>query len=244
MKQKRKWTNRNQAQMKVATLWEDSYLKVGGKKAGNKCRDEKLGFHSFTKEQQIEVGKMIGKRNYENGVGLIARTDEKKREDGIKGGTTSGNKHKGKFFKKWAEENPELAFEQNSKIGKKQGRINVESGHIKWLNDTYAKENAKYFDNTEKVCPNCNKTITGLGMYSRWHGDNCEELEKIKKQLEVISHLPKQFTSNDVVKICKELEFNRKYIKYGICKNPNYIKVLHVGTNQTNPSIFEKVKLK
>lgn len=239
MKQKRKWTNRNQAQIKVATLWEDSYLKVGGKKAGNKCRDEKLGFHSFTKEQQIEVGKMMGKRNYENGVGLIARTDEKKREDGIKGGAISGNKHKGKFFKKWAEENPELAFEQNSKIGKKQGRINVESGHLEKVRVVGGKNASEL----EYVCEHCNKKVKGA-VYHRWHGDNCEELEKIKKQLEVISHLPKQFTSNDVVKICKELEFNRKYIKYGICKNPNYIKVLHVGTNQANPSIFKKVKLK
>ena len=244
MKQKRKWTNRNDAQMKVATLWEDSYLVEAGKKAGKKCFEEKLGFQSFTKEQQSEVGKMMGKRNWENGVGLSARTTEKKREDGIKGGTISGNKYKGKFLNKWAEENPELAFESQSNAGKIGGKKNVESGHIKWLNDTYAKENAKYFDHTQKICPNCNRTITGLGMYSRWHGDNCKELEKIKKQLEIISYLPKQFTSNDVVNICNKLKFNRKLIKYGICKNPKYIKILHVGTNQTNPSIFQKIKLK
>jgi hypothetical protein len=236
MKQKRKWTNRNQAQMKVATLWEDSYLKVGGKKAGNKCRDEKLGFHSFTKEQQIEVGKMMGKRNYENGVGLIARTSEKKIEDGIKGGIISGNKHKGKFLKKWVEKNPELAFEQNSKIGKKQGRINVKSGHLAKVRINGGKTSSEI----EYVCEHCNKKIKGA-VYHRWHGDNCEELEKIKKQLEVISHLPNEFTSNDVIKICKELEFNRKYIKYGICRNPKYIEIIHIGTNQTNPSIFKKI---
>jgi hypothetical protein len=238
MKQKRKWTNRNDAQMKVATLWQDSYLVEAGKKAGKKCFEEKLGFHAFTDEQRSEVGKMMGKRNWENGVGLSARSVEKKTEDGKKGGTISGKKHKGKFFKKWAEENAELAFEQNSKIGKKQGRVNVESGHLEKVRVMGGKNASEI----EYVCEHCNKKVKGA-VYHRWHGDNCEELEKIKKQLEVISHLPKQFTSNDVVKICKELEFNRKYIKYGICKNPNYIKVLHVGTNQANPSIFKKIKL-
>jgi hypothetical protein len=236
MKQKRKWTNRNDAQIKVATLWEDSPLKLAGKKAGKKCFEEKLGFHSFTKEQQIEHGKKMGNRNYENGVGLVARSDEKKREDAIKGGTISGNKHKGKFFKKWAEENTELTFEQNSKIGKKQGRVNVESGHLEKVRVMGGKNASEI----EYVCEHCNKKIKGA-VYHRWHGDNCEELEKIKKQLEVISHLPNEFTSNDVIKICKELEFNRKYIKYGICRNPKYIEIIHIGTNQTNPSIFKKI---
>jgi hypothetical protein len=236
MKQKRKWTNRNQAQMKVATLWEDSYLIVGGKKAGKKCLEEKLGWHSFTKEQQSEVGKMMGKRNWENGVGLAAISDEKKRENGIKGGTISGNKYKGKFFKKWAEENAELAFEQNSRIGKKQGKINVESGHLAKV----CKVGGTNASEIEYTCEHCDKKMNGA-VYFRWHGDNCEELEKIKKQLEVISHLPNEFTSNDVVKICKELEFNRQYIKFGICRNPKYIEIIHIGTNQTNPSIFKKL---
>jgi hypothetical protein len=130
-----------------------------------------------------------------------------------------------------------LAFEQNSKIGKKQGRINVESGHLAKV----CKVGGTNASEIEYTCEHCDKKMNGA-VYFRWHGDNCEELEKIKKQLEVISHLPNEFTSNDVVKICKELEFNRKLIKYGICKNPKYIEIIHTGTNQTNPSIFKKIK--
>ena len=238
MKQKRKWTNRNQARVEIASFWEDSPLKVGGRKAGKKAVEEKLGFHAFTDEQRSEVGKKMGNQNWENGVGLVARSDEKKREDAINGGTISGNKHKGKFFKKWAEENAELAFEQNSKIGKKQGRVNVESGHLEKVRVMGGKNASEI----EYVCEHCNKKVKGA-VYHRWHGDNCKVFEKINEQLSIIKKLNKnEFNSNEIVELCKKIGANYKNIKYGILKNTNYIEQLHIGTNQTNPSVFRLKK--
>jgi hypothetical protein len=237
MKQKRKWTNRNTAQMKVATLWEDSYLILAGKKAGKKCLEEKLGFHAFTDKQRSEHGKKMGKQNWENGVGLVARTAEKKTEDGKRGGTISGNKHKGKFFKKWAEENPELIFEQNSRIGKKQGKINVESGHLAKVRVNGGKNASEI----QYTCEHCNKKVKGA-VYHRWHGDNCNELQKIQTQIDIINMIKtKTFTSNDVAVVCSKLEYNYRLIKYGLLKNPTYIKTIKIGTNQNNPSIYQKI---
>jgi len=152
-------------------------------------------------------------------------------------GKQSAIKNNGKYLVEYSKKNPNTM----SIGGKKGGRKNAESGHLDRLHKQYAKENAKYFDHTEKICPNCNKTIAGLGMYSRWHGDNCKELKKIQQQLSIIEDLPEIFTSNDVVQICKDKNFNNKLIKYGLCKNPKYIEVIKVGTNQSNPSIFKKI---
>lgn len=206
----------------------------------NKTTDAKKEAYDRQKKWIAAQG---GKSVKNENRGIFKRDKKQRIEDARKGGTISAKKYKGKFIKEWTEKNADKVFEQSSRIGKKQGKANVESGHLDRLHEQYSKENAKYFDHNEKVCPNCNKTIKGLGMYSRWHGDNCSELKKIQEQLKVISHLPNRFSSNDVVKICKKLGFNRKYIKYGICKNPNYIKVIYEGTNQNNPSIFEKINL-
>jgi hypothetical protein len=188
-----------------------------------------------------EGGKVGGKVLLKKGKGLFDRTEKQISEDASKAGTISGNIYKGKFLKEWKENNPEEFYKMNSELGKIQGQKNVESGHLDKLHKQYSKENSKYFDHKEKICPNCNKTIKGLGMYSRWHGDNCNELKKIQKQLSIIKDLPEIFTSNDVVRVCKEKNFNNKQIKYGICKNPKYIQVIKVGTNQSNPSIYKKL---
>ena len=193
------------------------------------------------KRQQKWIASIGGQSVTKENRGLFKRSKEKRIKDASKAGTISGNTYKGKFLKEWKKNNPEEFYRINSEIGRIQGQKNVESGHLAKLNEKYSKENAKYFDHEEKVCPNCNKTINGLGMYSRWHGDNCKELKKIEEQLAIIENLPNEFTSNDVVKICKEKNFNHKKIKYGICKNPKYIEVIKVGTNQSNPSIFKKV---
>lgn len=158
---------------------------------------------------------------------------------GSYGGRVSAKKYKGKFLKEFSQnkENKHIL----SEAGKKGGRVNVESGHIRRLNEIYAKENAKYFDHEERICPNCNEIIKGLGMYSRWHGDNCKQLKKIEEQKKIISDLPNVFTSNDVVEICKKLNYNNKKIKFGLCKNTKYIELIKKGTNQSNPSIFKKL---
>ena len=223
-------------------LWSTSpdgnkIRRASAKNAGKKAVEKKLGFHGFSDEQRRKVGLRNGYRNMELGIGLTARTPEKRKQDAIKGGTVSGNKNKGKFLIEYNKNNPE----SQSNGGKIGGRKNVESGHIKWLNETYAKENSKYFDHDKRLCNKCGRVIKGLGMYSLHHGDNCKYLDKINKQKEILSSLPTEFNSNDVARICKELNFNRKTIKYGICKDDRYIEVLHEGTNQHNPSIFKKL---
>jgi hypothetical protein len=157
-----------------------------------------------------------------------------------KGGKTSAKLYNGKFFKEWVENNPELAAEHFSKAGKKGGNTNVETGHIYRLHDEFLEYNMQFLDREDHTCPHCNKVVNG-GVYYRWHGDNCKELEKINEQITILSSLPKVFTSNDVVDVCKQLNYKRQKIKYGICKNPKYIKVIKEGTNQKNPSIFEKL---
>lgn len=153
------------------------------------------------------------------------------------GGDVSGNRYKGKFFKKWVEENPEKAFEQNSKIGKKQGKINVESGHLEKV-CIVGGINASQL---EYECEHCNKKVNGA-VYFRWHGDNCKELQKIQTQIDIINMIKTDtFTSLDVRSLCNELNYNYKLIKYGLLKNSKYVQIIKVGTNQNNPSIFKKI---
>lgn len=168
--------------------------------------------------------------------GLYGRTKEQIKKDSSKAGLISGAKYKGKWLKEYLKNNPEI----HSKGGKMGGKKNVESGHLAKLHKQYLESNMQYLDHTQHTCPNCGKTVNG-GVYHRWHGDNCKELEKINKQIYILSSLPNIFTSNDVVKICKEKNYNNKFIKYGICKNEKYIEVIKVGTNQSNPSVFKKL---
>jgi hypothetical protein len=193
---------------------------------------------SAQKEYRSAKGGQIGGlKLYQSKKGLFKRTDEEVKKDASKGGTVSGNKNKGKFLIEYNKNNPE----SQSNGGKIGGRKNVESGHIKWLNETYAKENAKYFDHDERFCSKCERVIKGLGMYSRFHGDKCTYMNKINEQKKILSTLPEKFNSNDYIKICKEIGYNRKSIKEFILKDERFIQVLHEGTNQHNPSIFKKM---
>lgn len=197
---------------------------------------------SLTDNQLIQIqnrnskgGKTSGPLNYKNSVGLFGRSEEKIKQDASSGGSKSAELYKGKFLKDWVEENPELAFEQNSKIGKKQGRINVETGHLKKVRINGGKTASEI----EYTCEHCHKKVNGA-VYFRWHGDNCKHYEKILEQLSVIKMLnKKQFNSNDIVSLCKKIEYNYKLIKYGILKNKDYITIVKIGTNQSNPTIFK-----
>lgn len=185
--------------------------------------------------RNVKGGQTSGPLLQKNSIGIFGRSEEKIKEDASFGGTISGNRHKGKFIKEWKEENPNLAFEQNSKIGKKQGKKNVENGHLEKVRITGGKNASEI----EYKCEHCDKIVKGA-VYHRWHGDNCKEYEKIIEQLSVIKMLNKnKFSSNDIISLCKKIEYNYKTIKYGILKNKNYIKIIKVGTNQSNPSIFE-----
>jgi len=184
-------------------------------------------------------GQVGGVRLKEQKQGIFKRTKEQISEDSSKGGTISGKNNKGKFLKKFTQ-NP-----QNKKIlsdaGKKGGTTNVKSGHIERLHEKYSKENAKYFDHDERFCTKCERVITGLGMYSRFHGDKCTYMDKLNEQKRILSSLPNEFNSNEYIKICKEIGYNRKSIKEFILKDDRYIEVLYEGTNQHNPSIFRKL---
>ena len=184
-------------------------------------------------------GRVAGISLRNQGKGLFGRTDEEIKLHATKGGKKSAKLYNGKFLTEFVKDSNNKNI--LSEAGRKGGNTNIKSGHLKKLNEKYAKENSKYFDHDERVCPNCQRKIKGLGMYSRFHGDNCKYLDKINKQKEILSSLPTEFNSNDISRICKELNFNRNTIKYGILKDERYIEKLHSGTNQVNPSIFKKL---
>lgn len=72
----------------------------GGKigKGGQKAKELKLGFHSFTKEERSEIGKkvgaIIGPRSYKEGFGMYGLSDERKKEIAIDGGKKSAKSPK------------------------------------------------------------------------------------------------------------------------------------------------------
>ena len=190
------------------------------------------------KQQTYEAGIVSGHQHYLSKTGLFSRSEEKIKKDSKKGGKITGEKYKGKALKDWMENNPELTFEQNSKIGKKQGKKNVKSGHLAKVRVNGGKNASEI----EYECEHCNKKINGA-VYFRWHGDNCSTLDKLNKQLKVITKIGKKiFSSNDIVNLCKKLKINYRPIKYGILKNTKYIEVIKIGTNQTNPTIFKLIK--
>jgi len=190
------------------------------------------------KQQTYEAGIVSGHQHYLSKTGLFSRSEEKVKKDASDGGKTSGQLYKGKFLQDWAKENPDKHYQQNSKIGKKQGKINVKSGHLEKVRITGGKNASEI----EYECEHCFKKVKGA-VYYRWHGDNCSTLEKIKEQLKIIKKLNKKtFSSNDVVNVCKKLKINYRPIKYGILKNTKYIEVIKIGTNQTNPTIFKLIE--
>jgi len=190
------------------------------------------------KQQTYEAGIVSGHQHYLSKTGLFSRSEEKIKKDSKKGGKITGEKYKGKALKDWMENNPELTFEQNSKIGKKQGKKNVKSGHLAKVRVNGGKNASEI----EYECEHCNKKINGA-VYFRWHGDNCSTLDKLNKQLKVITKIGKKiFSSNDIVNLCKKLKINYRPIKYGILKNTKYIEVIKIVTNQTNPTIFKLIK--
>ena len=204
----------------------------------SRLKKKEAGLNTKTirqKQQAYEAGVVSGHQHYLSKTGLFSRSEEKIKKDASDGGKTSAKLYKGKFLEEWAKENPDKCYEKNSKIGKKQGKKNVKSGHLEKVRLTGGKTSSEI----EYQCEHCNKKIKGA-IYHRWHGNNCSTLEKIKEQLKIIKKLKKKtFSSNDVITLCKKIEFNYRHIKYGILKNTKYISVVKVGTNQKNPSIFK-----
>lgn len=197
-------------------------------------KDWQIDRNERIKSVSSQGGTISGTNKFKNKTGFFARNEEQIKKDNKKAGSISAKKNKGKFLMKWADENPELAFKQNSEIGLKQGKINVESGHLSKVRVNGGKNASEI----QYECNICGKKVNGA-VYHRWHGENCKELEKINEQLSILHKLNKiEFNTNEVISLCKKIGFNYKHIKYGIFKNKNYIEQLHIGTNQTNPSIF------
>jgi hypothetical protein len=124
-------------------------------KDGNKGRETQkklgIGIYGLSPEIRKENGKRLGQRNVEtghiqklgkeygklcseNGLGLFGMDEGKRNEARSRGGKISGNNaYKNKTgihaFTK----------EEKQEIGRKSGRKNVETGHIKNLGETYSK---------------------------------------------------------------------------------------------------------
>jgi len=86
--------------------------------SGIKLRDSGSGIHGMSREEQIETGKMGGKRSHELGLGVHARTREEMSEHGKKGGKISGKKLYELGLGIHA-----LSREEKSKFGKVGGKI-------------------------------------------------------------------------------------------------------------------------
>lgn len=97
--------------------------KKGGPIGGKISYENKLGFHSFTKEQRREIGsksgKIVGQNHKERRTGVCGFTKEEYSEYGRKGGEKCKEFSLGVCG---------LTFEQRSEIGKKGGQSCAENG--------------------------------------------------------------------------------------------------------------------
>jgi hypothetical protein len=89
------------------------------RKTGRRCYELGVGVHARTKEQRIEDGKKAGQKNYELGVGIHARTKEQRIEDGKKAGQKTYELGVGVHAR---------TKEQRIEDGKKAGQKNYELG--------------------------------------------------------------------------------------------------------------------
>jgi hypothetical protein len=63
-------------------------------------------------------------------------------------------------------------------LGKKWGKIHVESGHLQNISSLAGKVSCSKI----RTCPYCNKTIKGIN-YNKWHGDRCKSKPTIDNTL-------------------------------------------------------------
>lgn len=88
-------------------FYSKEFQKEQGKKAGQKNiktghifrlakynMENNLGIFSLSTEEKIKIGKMGGDFCFKNSIGIFARTKEKHKQDSIKGGKSSAQKHK------------------------------------------------------------------------------------------------------------------------------------------------------
>lgn len=86
---------------------------------GRSIYEQRIGIHSLTNGERIEISKRGGKTSYERGVGIHALSAEKKSKMGIKSGKS--NYEKGIGIHSWSKK-------QFSENGKKSGKVCYEKG--------------------------------------------------------------------------------------------------------------------
>lgn len=94
---------------------------LGGKKGGNKIKENKIGIFALSREEKSENGKkggkIAGQKTYEMKVGIHALTDEERSENGKKSGKISGANHRDNgtgFFSLTKEEKIKVAQKVNA----------------------------------------------------------------------------------------------------------------------------------
>ena len=115
--------------------------KINGRILAQKHKENKTGIFSFTKEQLS----FCGKKSYELGVGVHARTKEQREEDGKKGGQKSYELGVGVHA---------LTKEQRSKTGKKtasQKWICTETGFIANAGNLTKYQRKRGIDTTKRM---------------------------------------------------------------------------------------------
>jgi hypothetical protein len=153
--------------------------------------------------------------------------------------------------------------------GLKGGNTNKESGHMSSLGKEWGKINANH-PNTLKASSETGKkwgsiNIQKISKEDRVKGgksagkkrvlkDDWRDTQllaakistenrierKIEKYKEILDSIPNnQFTTSEAKKACENFNYGnwKKFLK-----EKTLIKQIHKGTNQTNPSIYEKVK--
>lgn len=64
--------------------------KIGGPKGGKTSKDNKLGFHSMSKEDRVklskEIGNRVGPRSQKEGFGIFGLSDDEKHKIAVYGG--------------------------------------------------------------------------------------------------------------------------------------------------------------
>ena len=99
-----------------------------------------------------------------------------------------------------------------------------------------------HINNSTTKCIKCNRILPSR-IYHRWHGDKCKYLENTQIWFDIINEIKsKRFTSDDIKIICLKTGYKFTNMLYILRTNPEYIKVIKIGTNQHNPSIYEKTK--
>jgi len=140
----------------------------------------------------------------------------------------------GKLGKKWGKINGQSknSIEARRKLGKKWGSINIKKvtleqkskgGRIGGLKRSKQPD----FNNHLKI-------MTKKSVKNRVK-------EKIDRMKSILDTIPtKQFITKDIREACSKFDVSDRYWKT-ILKEKSLVKRIHKGTNQFNPSIYEKV---